>query len=82
MSKETPELVAECWQILVEYIPRREQAAAAEQLYSYLTSVLDKGELDALADLDSDFGDARDTAEAEEEIFHEDDDYNERFDDE
>lgn len=58
MTKETPELMTECWQLLVEYIPRRDHVAAAEQLFSYLSSVLSKEELEAIADLDSDLNDA------------------------
>jgi hypothetical protein len=58
MTKETPELISECWQLLVEYIPRRDHTSAAEQLVSYLNSILDKDELRAVADLDSDLNEA------------------------
>ncbi len=56
MDKDKSELVTECWQLLIEYIPRRDQTQAAEQLFSYLSSVLDKEELEAVAELDSDLG--------------------------
>ena len=58
MTKETPEIIAEAWQLLVEYIPRRDHAVAAEQLFSYLSSVLSKEEQAAIADLDSDLSEA------------------------
>jgi hypothetical protein len=58
MTKETPELITECWQLLVEYIPRRDHVSAAEQLVTYLESILDKDELRAITDLDSDLADA------------------------
>ena len=69
MSKETPELITECWQLLMDYIPRRDQMMAAEQLFSYLTTVLDKEELEAIADLDSDLSDAYITLSKENEDF-------------
>ena len=74
MTKETPELMTECWQLLVEYIPRRDHAAAAEQLFSYLSSVLSKEELEAIADLDSDLSDAylAVTDDTEPEVYNED----------
>ena len=72
MTKETPELLTECWQLLVEYIPRRDHATAAEQLFSYLTSVLSKEELDAIAELDSDLSEAYSAVSESEEV---DDDY-------
>ena len=76
MTKETPELMTECWQLLVEYIPRRDHADAAEQFFSYLTSVLSKEELEAIADLDSDLNDAylAVSDETEPEVFDEDGD--------
>lgn len=80
MTKETPELVAECWQLLVEYIPRRDQAAAAEQLFGYLTSVLSKEEQAAIADLDSDLNEAY-VALSEEEAFEEDEDFINEYED-
>jgi len=58
MSKEISEIMTECWQLLVEYIPRRDHSAAAEQLFSYLVSVLSKEELEAIADMDEDLSDA------------------------
>ena len=58
MTKETPELIAEAWQLLVEYIPRRDQAAAAEQLFTYLSTVLSKEEQEAISDLDGDLAEA------------------------
>ena len=67
MTKETPELVAEIWQLLVEYIPRRDHAAAAEQLFSFLQSTLAKDELEAVADLDGDLSDAMNELEVDEE---------------
>jgi len=74
MAKETPELIAECWQLLVEYIPRRDHSAAAEQLFSYLTSILDKDELEAIADLDSDLSDAYNAISLDDEEFTKDED--------
>jgi hypothetical protein len=81
MLKETPELIAESWQILVEYIPRKEHSAAAEQFCNYLVTALSEEEMIAIADLDSDLSEAyvtisRDNEEFEEE-FHEDFDDNE-----
>jgi hypothetical protein len=75
MSKETPELVAETWALLVDYIPRREHVSAAEQLLTYLETVLDKGELLAIAELDSDLAEAYNSVI--EEIEDESDWYNE-----
>lgn len=79
MSKETPELIAECWQLLVDYIPRRDIAGAAEQLYSYLYTVLDKEELAAIAELDSYLSDAGIVVEEENAQA---DDYEDEYDDE
>ena len=75
MTKEIPDLMTECWQLLVEYIPRRDHAAAAEQLFSYLSSVLSKEELEAIADLDSDLSDAylAVSDETEPEVYDEED---------
>ena len=73
MTKETPEMITECWQLLVEYIPRRDQPAAAEQLFSYLSTILSKEEQEAIADLDSDLGEAY-TAISEEFSFEDDED--------
>jgi hypothetical protein len=75
MTKETPELITECWQLLVEYIPKRDHAAAAEQLFSYLSSVLSKEEQEAIADLDSDLSEAYNIVSDDE------DEYEEMFDD-
>jgi hypothetical protein len=75
MTKETPELITECWQLLVEYIPRRDQAAAAEQLFGFLSSVLSKEEQEAIADLDSDLSEAYMTVSNDEETFSDFDDY-------
>ena len=73
MTKETPELLAECWQLLVEYIPRRDHTASAEKLISYLESVLDKDELQAVSDLDPDLEDAyRSVIDIEEDEVDED----------
>ena len=58
MTKETPELITECWQLLLEYIPHRDHSPAASQFFEYLTTVLSKEELEAIADLDSDLSDA------------------------
>lgn len=78
MTKEVPELITECWQLLVEYIPRRDHAGAAEQLFSYLETVLHKDELEAIADLDGDLSDAYNSLDREEEGFEDGDyDYNE-----
>ena len=58
MIKETPEVIAECWLLLVEYIPHRDRANAAEHLFSYLSTVLSKEEQEAISDMDSDLSDA------------------------
>jgi hypothetical protein len=82
MTKETPELITECWQLLVDYIPRRDQSSAAEQLFSYLSSVLSKEEQEAIADLDSDLGEAYAAISEEEELFQDDeDDFNNEYED-
>jgi hypothetical protein len=82
MTKETPELITECWQLLVEYIPRRDQASAAEQLFHYLSTVLSKEEQEAIADLDSDLSDAYTAMTEEEEQFEEEDeDFESDFED-
>lgn len=82
MTKETPELITECWQLLVEYIPNRDQVPAAEHLLTYLETILDKDELMAIAELDSDLSDAYKTVseandlddpEDDEEYWNEDD---------
>lgn len=76
MTKETPEVITECWQLLVEYIPRREHSSAAEQLLSYLETVLDRHELQAVTDLDSDLAEAHSIMVEEDEInasFYDDD---------
>lgn len=75
MTKETPELIAECWALLVEYIPRRDHIPAAEQLFTYLESVLDKKELAAIADLDSDLNEAYVTISKENNDYYEEDDF-------
>ena len=75
MTKDTAELVTECWQLLVEYIPRRDHASAAEQLMSYLATVLDKTELVAVTDLDGDLADAHATLDDQEELEDEYDTY-------
>jgi len=82
MTKETPELIAECWLLLVEYIPRRDQAGAAEQLFTYLTTVLSKEEQEAIADLDSDLSEAYTILVGEEEDFNDsyEEDDNEEMD--
>ncbi|VVC05191.1 Uncharacterised protein [uncultured archaeon] len=66
MSKDTSELLAECWQLLVDYIPHRDQSAAAEQFISYLVSILDEGELEAISELDGDLADAYQTISSDE----------------
>lgn len=71
-----PEILTECWQLLVEYIPRRDHAVAAEQLFSYLSSVLSKEEQEAIADLDSDLSDAYDNIMKDEETFNSNDNDN------
>jgi len=76
MTKETPELIAECWLLLVEYIPRRDHIPAAEQLLTYLESVLDKEELAEIADLDADLSKAYDVISEENS-----DEYDDDFDD-
>jgi hypothetical protein len=59
MQKDTPEVITECWQLLVEYIPHRDRATAAEHLFGYLGSVLSKEEQEAISDLDgADLSDA------------------------
>jgi hypothetical protein len=65
VMKETPELVTESWQLLVEYIPRKDHSAAAEHYVSYLYSVLSKEELEAMSDLDSDLGEAYQSSQEE-----------------
>lgn len=80
MSKETPELITECWQMLVEYIPRREQAAAAEQLFGYLANTLTEDELNLIADLDSDLAEAQQILKEDEE--YENSEHDEDFDSE
>lgn len=69
MTKDTPEIITECWQLLVDYIPRREHSTAAELFVSYLESVLDKDELQAIADLDTELSDAYYIMKEEEEDF-------------
>jgi len=82
MTKETPELITECWQLLVDYIPRRDQASAAEQLFSYLSSVLSKEEQAAIADLDSDLGEAYAAISEEEDAFTDgEDNFNNEYED-
>lgn len=73
MTKETPELIAECWLLLVEYIPRRDHIPAAEQLFTYLESVLDKKELEAIADLDGDLNEAYTVVSKENDDYDEND---------
>jgi len=58
MSKETPVVLTEVWQLLIEYIPRRDQEAAADELIRYLVTVLSKEELDDMSDMDGDLSDA------------------------
>jgi hypothetical protein len=72
--KETPELLAETWQLLVEYIPNKEHKHAAEHLISFLGSILSKEELSALNDLDSDLSDAWDNVGEIEEDYTDKDD--------
>lgn len=82
MTKETPELITECWQLLVDYIPRRDQSSAAEQLFSYLSTVLSKEEQEAIADLDDDLNKAYGAISEEESAFEEDeDDFNNEYED-
>jgi hypothetical protein len=79
MTKETPELIAECWLLLLEYIPDRDHSPAAEQLFGYLTTVLSKEELEAIADMDSDLADAYLSITDEEYDSDEDDSNSEDF---
>lgn len=72
MTKEPTEVIAEAWQLLVEFIPRKEQATAAEQLIGYLENIVSKQELLAITDLDSDLSEAY-TVYKEEEYVDEDD---------
>ena len=72
MTKEPTEVIAEVWQLLVEFIPRKEQATAAEQLIGYLENIVSKQELLAITDLDSDLSEAY-TVYKEEEYVDEDD---------
>jgi hypothetical protein len=66
-----PEIINECWQLLVEYIPRRDHDKAAEHLFSYLITVFDKSELEALAEMDSDLSEAyKNTVEDDEEDYN------------
>jgi len=58
MSKETPVVLTEVCQLLIEYIPRRDQEAAADELIRYLVTVLSKEELDDMSDMDGDLSDA------------------------
>jgi len=68
------EILTECWQTLVEYIPRREQKAAADHLISYLVTVLDKDELTALSDSDEYLSTAYHAHLEESEEYSEDED--------
>jgi hypothetical protein len=82
MTKETPELLTECWQLLVDYIPRKDQSSAAEQLFSYLSSVLSKEEQEAIADLDGDLGEAYAAISEEDSGFEEEEDnFNNEYED-
>ena len=72
MIKDTPEIITECWQLLVEYIPHRDRATAAEHLFTYLSNVLSKEEQEAISDMDNDLSDAY-FAVLDEEIREEDD---------
>ena len=88
MTKETPEFIAECWQMLVEYIPRKEHISAAEVFVTYLDQILDRLELDAVLDLDTDLATAYQTtvADAYQSVANKSlrykDDYDESRDDE
>ena len=77
MTKDVSELMTECWQLLVEYIPRRDHTAAAEQFFSYLYTVLSKEELEAIAELDSDLSEAYSATLEEDEYFDEEDEEDE-----
>jgi len=54
MTKETPITLTEVWQLLIEYIPRRDQEEAADELIRYLVTVLNKEELDEISEIDGD----------------------------
>jgi hypothetical protein len=75
MSKDISEIMTECWQLLIEYIPRREHSAAAEQFFSYLYTVLSKEELEAIAEVDSDLFDAYSLTIEDNELVDDEDDY-------
>jgi hypothetical protein len=52
------EIFVECWQQLLEYIPRKEQKHAAEQIMLYLDNTLETEEIDSIISLDVDLSDA------------------------
>jgi len=80
MAKETAEVITECWQLLIDYIPRRDQSSAAEQLFTYLNSVLSKEELEAIADLDDDLNEIYQSNKIEEDYDDEEEDEEEEYD--
>jgi hypothetical protein len=80
MTKDTSEVLTECWQILVDYIPRKNHGVAAELFVSYLDSVLDKDELQAITTLDTELADAYSTISEENNDEEDDDDDNDYYD--
>jgi hypothetical protein len=58
MSMEGTQAIAECWQLLLEYIPERDHNAASEHLITFCRSVFTNKEMLEIADLDSDLATA------------------------
>lgn len=78
MSIEVPQAIAECWQILTEYIPERDQHAAAEHLIGFCQSIFTKKEMLEVTDLDSDLSAAYESVG---DIEEEEDEYDYEADD-
>lgn len=58
MAKETSVTLTEVWQLLIEYIPRRDQEEAADELVRYLAAVLSQEEMNEISEIDGDLSDA------------------------
>ena len=61
------ETFVECWQLLLNYISRREQHAATEQLMGYLMETLPTSFIEQICDQDSDLAKAYATLKEDED---------------
>lgn len=74
MSIDVSQSIVESWQVLIEYIPEKSQAEAAEHIIKSFSASLSKKEMLEIISLDSDLAAAYDNAIGIEEEFDDEDD--------